>query len=368
MIVGPTGAGKSVLLALMALQFRRYRHNQIFAFDFGGSIRAAALAMGGDWHDLGGNLSNSAEDSVALQPLARIDEDAERAWAAEWIAAILTKEGVVIGPTAKEHIWSALTSLASSPESERTITGLAVLLQSNALKQALQPYCVGGPFGRLLDAESEHLGLGSVQAFETEGLVGGGAAAAVLTYLFHRIEHRLDGRPTLLIIDEGWLVLDDPAFAQQLREWLKTLRKKNASVVFATQSLSDIDGSSIAPAIIESCPTRIFLPNERAIEPQITAIYRRFGLNDRQIEIVARATPKRDYYCQSRRGNRLFELGLGPIALAFCAASSKTDHAAIERVIAEHGREAFLAAWLNEHDLAWAADLISDLTNLEMHS
>jgi type IV secretory pathway VirB4 component len=190
----------------------------------------------------------------------------------------------------------------------------------------------------------------------------------VLTYLFHRIEGRLDGRPTLLIIDEGWLVLDDPAFAQQLREWLKTLRKKNASVVFATQSLSDIDGSSIAPAIVESCPTRIFLPNERAIEPQITAIYRRFGLNDRQIEILARATPKRDYYCQSRRGNRLFELGLGPVALAFCAASSKTDHAAIERVIAEHGRDAFTPAWLVDHDLAWAADLIPDLTNLETSS
>src|SRR3546814_16024113 len=73
-----------------------------------------------------------------------------------------------------------------------------------------------------------------------------------------------------------------------------------SSDLFATQSLSDIDGSSIAPAIIESCPTRLLLPNERAIEPQITAIYRRFGLNDRQIEILARATPKRDYYFQSR--------------------------------------------------------------------
>lgn len=66
----------------------------------------------------------------------------------------------------------------------------------------------------------------------------------------------------------------------------------------------------IAAAIIESCHTRLLLPNERAIEPQITAIYRRFGLNDRQIEILARAMPKRDYYCQSRRGNRLFDLGL----------------------------------------------------------
>jgi type IV secretion system protein VirB4 len=368
LIVGPTGAGKSVLLSLMAMQFRRYRKSQIFAFDFGGSIRTAAIAMGGDWHDLGGSLSAGSEQSVSLQPLAQIDDPSERAWAAEWVAAILAKEGVTIDPTAKEHVWSALTSLASSPVQERTITGLAVLLQSTALKQALQPYCVGGASGRLLDAESEQLGSAPVQAFETEGLIGAGAAPAVLTYLFHRIEGRLDGRPTLLIIDEGWLVLDDPAFAQQLREWLKTLRKKNASVVFATQSLSDIDGSNIAPAIVESCPTRIFLPNERAIEPQITTIYRRFGLNDRQIEILARATPKRDYYCQSRRGNRLFELGLGPVALAFCAASSKVDHAAIERVVAECGRDAFTPAWLADHELRWAADLIPDLTNLETSS
>ena len=368
LIVGPTGAGKSVLLSLMAMQFRRYRDSQIFAFDFGGSIRTAAIAMGGDWHDLGGSLSAGSDHSVSLQPLAHIDDAAERAWAAEWVTAILAKEAVIIDPTVKDHVWSALTSLASSPVGERTITGLAVLLQSTALKQALQPYCVGGPSGRLLDAESEQLGSAPVQAFETEGLIGTGAAAAVLTYLFHRIEGSLDGRPTLLIIDEGWLVLDDPAFAQQLREWLKTLRKKNASVVFSTQSLSDIDGSAIAPAIVESCPTRIFLPNERAIEPQITAIYRRFGLNDRQIEILARATPKRDYYCQSRRGNRLFELDLGPVALAFCAASSKQDHAAIERVVAEHGRDAFTPTWLADHELLWAADLIPDLINLDRPS
>ena len=297
LIVGPTGAGKSVLLALMALQFRRYARAQVFAFDFGGSIRAAALGMGGDWHDLGGDLSDGAVDSVSLQPLARIHDVPERAWAGDWIVSILTREGVAITPEAKEHIWTALTSLASAPIEERTITGLVVLLQSNDLKQALRPYCVGGPYGRLLDAEREHLGSAFVQAFETEGLIGTDAAPAVLSYLFHRIEDRLDGSPTLLIIDEGWLALDDDGFAGQLREWLKTLRKKNASVIFATQSLSDIDGSAIAPAIIESCQTRLLLPNERAIEPQITAIYRRFGLNDRQIDLLAQATPKRDYYC-----------------------------------------------------------------------
>ncbi|WP_024849909.1 conjugal transfer protein TrbE [Aminobacter sp. J41] len=364
LVVGPTGAGKSVLLALMALQFRRYAASQVFAFDFGGSIRAAALAMGGDWHDLGGELTEGAEASVSLQPLARIHDTYERAWAGDWIAAILMREGVAITPEVKEHLWTALTSLASAPVEERTITGLAVLLQSNDLKQALRPFCVGGAYGRLLDAEAEHLGSADVQAFEIEGLVGTGAAPAVLAYLFHRIGDRLDGRPTLLIIDEGWLALDDEGFAGQLREWLKTLRKKNTSVIFATQSLSDIDGSNIAPAIIESCPTRLLLPNERAIEPQITAIYRRFGLNDRQIEILARATPKRDYYCQSRRGNRLFELGLSEVGLALCAASAKSDQTLIAQIVAEHGRDGFLAAWLRERGVEWAADLIPNLTNL----
>ena len=361
LVVGPTGAGKSVLLALMALQFRRYERSQVFAFDFGGSIRAATLAMGGDWHDLGGSLTEGADASVALQPLGRIHDTYERAWVADWLAAILAREGVPVTPEVKDHIWTALTSLASAPVDERTITGLAVLLQSNSIKQALRPYYVGGPYGRLLDAEAEHLGIADVQAFEIEGLVGTGAAPAVLSYLFHRIGDRLDGRPTLLIIDEGWLALDDEGFAGQLREWLKTLRKKNASVIFATQSLSDIDNSAIAPAIIESCPTRLLLPNERAIEPQITAIYRRFGLNDRQIEILARATPKRDYYCQSRRGNRLFELGLSEVGLALCAASSKSDQTLIGDLLTEHGREGFLRAWLDARNAGWAIDLIPPL-------
>jgi type IV secretion system protein VirB4 len=357
MVVGPTGAGKSVLLALMALQFRRYPRAQLFAFDFGASIRAAALAMGGDFHDLGAAIGEGRGAPVALQPLARIDDPAERAWAAEWLAGVLGREGVTVSPELKEHLWSALGSLASAPVSERTLTGLTVLLQSNALKQAVQPFTVAGPWGRLLDAEAERLGEADVQAFETEGLAGAAAAPAVLAYLFHRIQSRLDGRPTLVIVDEGWLALDDPTFGAQLREWLKTLRKKNASVVFATQSLADIETSPIAASIVESCPTRIFLPNDRAQEPQVAAAYARFGLNERQVEILGRAAPKRDYYCQSRRGNRLFELGLGPVALAFCGTSAKADQLAIDELVAR-GTGGFAAAWLAHRGLGWAADLI----------
>jgi type IV secretion system protein VirB4 len=365
LVVGPTGAGKSVLLALMALQFRRYPDAQVFAFDFGRSMRAAALAMNGDWHDLGGAVAGETDEFVSLQPLAGIDDVSERGWAADWVASILSREKIDVTPETKDHVWTALTSLASAPRQERTLTGLSVLLQSNVLKRALQPYCLGGPYDRLLDAENEHLGSSPVQVFETDGLIGTAVAPAVLSYLFHRIESRFDGRPTLLIIDEGWLALDDADFAGKLREWLKTLRKKNASVVFATQSLADIDGSAIAPVIIESCPTRILLPNDRAIEPQIMTIYRRFGLNDRQIEILARAIPKRDYYCQSRRGNRLFELGLGEVALALTAASSKSDQTLIGQVLADEGRENFVTGWLEARDVAWATDLIPHLAELE---
>src|SRR5262249_56200996 len=125
LVVGPTGAGKSVLRALIALQFRRYASSQIFAFDFGGSIRAAALGVGGEWQDLGGALSDDAIEPVALQPLAGILDPAEQAWATEWVAAILAREGVTVTPEAKEHLWSALTSLASAPVGERTLTGLS---------------------------------------------------------------------------------------------------------------------------------------------------------------------------------------------------------------------------------------------------
>jgi type IV secretion system protein TrbE len=357
MAVGPTGAGKSVLLALIALQFRRYPGSQIYIFDKGYSARAAVLAMGGSHHALG----SGAADTLAFQPLRKIDELAERSWAADWIAALLEAEKVAVTPEVKDAVWSALNSLASAPPQERTMTGLALLLQSNRLRTAIQPYTLDGPHGGLLDAAGSGLALGDVQCFETEALLGQASVVApVLTYLFHRLEERFDGRPTLLILDEAWVFLDHPLFAARIREWLKTLRKKNVAVLFATQSLADIAGSSIAPAIIESCPQRILLPNDRAIEPQSRAAYERFGLNERQIELISRATPKRHYYLQSARGNRLFELGLGPIALALCGASDPASQNRIEAILADHGAGDFAAPFLVDGGLDWAADLLAN--------
>jgi type IV secretion system protein TrbE len=353
LIVGPTGSGKSVLLAMLALQFRRYPGSRIFFFDKGRSARAVILGLAGEHYELasGGN--------IAFQPLAHIDDAASRAWAAEWITHLLAHEKVEVNPEVKSMVWSALESLASAPLIERTLTGLSVLLQSNTLRRAMEPYILGGPHGALLDSDQDRFGASDVQGFEMEELMHTPSAVLpVLTYLFHRLEGRFDGAPTLLILDEAWVFLDDPIFATRIREWLKTLRKKNVSVIFATQSLTDIQKSGIAAALIESCPSRVFLPSPQALEPQIREIYARFGLSDRQIELIAHATPKHDYYYQSRLGSRLFDLSLGAISRAFAGATHPEAQRAIDETVRTAPGVAFAATWLHRQGLPWAAEAL----------
>src|SRR3546814_13659114 len=113
---------------------------------------------------------------------------------------------------------------------------------------ALAPYTLEGPFGRMLDAAEDDLVIADVQCFETEALMGqAGVVAPVLTYLFHRLEERFDGRPTLLILDEAWVFLDHPLFAACIREWLKVLRKKNFSLFFATKDPPNLPQTPISP-------------------------------------------------------------------------------------------------------------------------
>ncbi len=360
LVVGPTGSGKSVLLNLLSLQFKRYQNAQVFTFDKGRSSRAMVEALGGDFYDLG------AQSGLIFQPLKDIDGESEITWALEWVLGLLAGEAVEITPDIKEAIWSALESLASAPSEQRTLTGLSALIQSSDLRQALKPFTLDGAFGRMLDGCADSLGENTAQAFEMENLMHTKALITpVLMYLFHRLEARFDGRPTFLILDEAWVFLDDPLFAARIREWLKVLRKKNVSVIFATQSLADIADSPIAPAIIESCPSRIFLPNNRAMEPQQQDAYARFGLNKRQMEIIAASTPKRDYYFQSRAGNRLFDLQLGPVALAFCGAGSEQDHKDIDHVMQQNGDDNFASHWLKFKGLNWAADLMANEFNFE---
>jgi type IV secretion/conjugal transfer VirB4 family ATPase len=341
MIVGPTGAGKSVLLNFMALQFRRYRDAQVYFFDKGSSARAATYFVGGDFYALG-----SGTDAT-FQPLAEIDSDTDKVWASEWIGGLVIRQGIALTPDLKREIWDALGGLASRPREQRTMTLFRAFAQSASIKAALEPFSGSGPYADILDAHLTTLKDGSWQTFEMEALYNRPPAIApTLDYLFHRLESRFDGRATLLVLDEAWLFLDDPLFANKIREWLKTLRRRNVSVVFASQSLDDVANSKIASALIENCPTRIFLPNDRAEEPKTRQLYESFGLSPRQIQIIAQAIPKSQYYYQSRSGNRLFELGLSPLALTIVGSSSKEDLNAMDAILADQGASAFAQAFL----------------------
>ena len=341
MVVGPTGAGKSALLAFMALQWFRYPGARVVAFDKGRSLRAATLALGGRWRAL------SSSGGLALQPLARIDFQEERAWAAEWLSDAAAAAGLESAPRVREEIWSALGALAEAPPSQRTLTLFCALVQDKAVAAALAPLTLAGAHGALLDgALSDPIGA-DIETFELEALMAlPSAVPPVLSALFHELEAVFDGRPTLMILDEAWLFLGQSAFAAKIREWLKTLRKKNVAVVFATQSLDDVVSSPIAATLIESCPTQIFLPNARAIEPASADLYRLFGLNRRQLELIAYATPKRSYYLRQPAGRRLFDLKLSGAGLALCGASSPEAQAVINDVLTRAGEANFARTFL----------------------
>ena len=346
LVIGPTGSGKSTLLGLLAAQWFRYPDAQVFTFDKGFSAKPLVLAAGGDHYDIAGERV----DDLSFYPLATIDDRRERAWAAEWLEALFHLQGLTVTPRHRAAISQALEVLASSPS--RTLTDLEIRLQDEELRQALRPYTLKGTLGSLLDAGSDGLLDGRFQVFEMSQLMEmrEKVVVPVLLYLFHRIERRLDGRPTLLIIDEAWTFLMHGLFAEKIQTWLKELRKKNAAVIFATQSLADIQRSDKRHVIFESCPTKIFLPNAEAMTENSAALYREIGLNRREISTLAAAVPKRDYYYTCPEGRRLIDLTLGPVALSFVGAG---DPESLRRVaqLASSGDASWPAAWLRERGL-----------------
>lgn len=358
LILGPSGSGKSVLLNLMEVQFLRYKNAQVYIFDKGGSARTVTAGVGGDHYDLGGESSE-----LAFQPLRHIDNEIERRWAHEWALEVVAQENITITPHIKEDLWKALSSLATAKPEERTLFGLTVVLQNDLLRRALLPYTVQGAHGRLLDNSFDNLEYARWQCFEMEVLMETPSVIVpVLSYLFHKLEQRFDGRPTMLVLDEAWLFLDNPMFSAKIREWLKVLRKANVMVVFATQSLADVDQSPIAATIKEACFTKIYLPNPTALNEDSAKVYKRFGLNERQIEILGLATPKRDYYYTSPLGNRLFELGLGEIARCYCAGTGKETQSTVKKILRESGSTAaFNLSLMEESGLLGMKETLTSL-------
>jgi type IV secretion system protein VirB4 len=322
LVVGSTGAGKSTLVGLVAAQWRRYPGARTVIFDVGYSHWLLCRASGGAHYDVGaGRL-----DALSFQPLADVDRDEERAWAANWLEVLVELQGVEMTPAKRVRLARALALLAREPRPYRTLTELTVQVQDAELAAALAPYTVGGSYGRILDAAADALDDESSesvaprhQVFELRHLLDldDKVLVPVLLYLFRRVERALDGAPTLIVIEELWAPLMRTVFADRIKAWLLTMRKRNAAVMLVAHTPAQLDAVPAKQVLIESCPTRILLPNAEAANSANAGLYRDLGLNDREVAIVAGATPKRDYYVKSPLGSRLVRLELGPVALAF---------------------------------------------------
>ena len=361
MILGPTGQGKSTLLVIMALQFLRYPKAQVFFFDKGYSSKVAALGLNGAYYQF------EDHNSLSLQPLSEIDRAGSREWAENWLQNIIEQQGVGLTMLHKKELRGALTSLASREVKYRTLLNLKLSLQERDQKMAmaLSKFTENGPYGYLLDGIGGSLANAAWITFELAKLMESNkdAIEPVLTCLFHKLEQRFTGRPTLLILDEAWTYLKNKLFLEKIQTWLRELRKNEVAVIFASQSLADAIDTPLMPLLLESCQTKILLPNKEALNPSISAMYKKIGLNEAQINMIAEAIGKKEYFYHSSVGVRLFDLALGELALAICCNAGQETSNQCDAIISRYGKDNFLYHWLKLKKLDWAAEILPEGSN-----
>lgn len=353
---GPTSAGKSTLEAMIAMQARRYAGMKVHSFDYKRSMMVTGMMCGGRHYDLGG------PGSPQLCPFGVLDTDNDAAWAFDLAATCFElQHHRKPDPTEKDAIHDTLR-LMRQPGEGRSVTHFQSLCQNQAVKDAMQYYTVMGPAGTLMDAEEDGIRDSDFTIFEMEDLLGRGEATVipVLLTLFRRFERGLTGEPALLDLQEAWVLLGHPVFKSKIFEWLRTMRSKNVTVMIWTQSLQEVMQSGMLAVLTESCPNTIYLPNVKAFvrgderHPGPYDFYRAQGLNDVQVSIIQTATYKQHYYIVTPDGSRLFDLGLGPVALRIAGATSKADADRYRELVRMHGDDAPWT-WLREGGVDYEA-------------
>jgi type IV secretion system protein TrbE len=355
-VIGPAGTGKSTIDAVLAASWMRYPGAQVFIFDRGRSCWALTKAVGGEFYDLAGRDSD-----LAFCPLSCLEDSSDVTWAVHWVEVLCALSGLTIRPAQRNALATAVEVVRRSPTP--SMTEFVASVPDKNICEALEHYTVGHPLGSLLDANEDGFRSGSRWiAFETETLMGldDKAVLPVILYLFRRIEKRLDGSPTLIILDEAWSYLKHPAFRDELDQWLRTMRKKNAVVVLSTQQVSDIANSGIADVVLNNCASTLLLANPQAKSPGTSEFYTRIGLNDHEKEMLVRARPKGDCYIVSRAGRRMVNFELGRFALAFAGANSNADKRMLARLMQEHP-DTWREEWLCEKGLKDWADYLFNL-------
>jgi type IV secretion system protein VirB4 len=319
LIVGPTGSGKSTLLLSLLLNFLRYPDSRVVLFDRDQSSRILCEAMS----DVAYSLVGVEEGGIHFQPLRDLEDQQELGWALAWVEFLIGLQNVTFTPAKRAALARGLELLRGEAAGQRSLFNFMIQVQDVELRMALKAYTRDGPFGYLLDAQgSERRERARVEVYETRPLMDldDTVKLPVLLRLLREVERGLDGAPTLILLDEAGIALMHPAWASRVQQWALSLRKKNASLVLAVQNLRQLDSHGAGANIRESCPSRFYLPNPAASAVGARDLYEGFGLNPREIELIARSEPRRDYYFSSPRGSRLFQLGLRRAELAFMSA------------------------------------------------
>ncbi len=284
-IIGPSGSGKTVVMNFLAAQAQRFEPRTVL-FDKDRGAEVFVRGIGGHYTRI------AAGNPTGFNPLALADSADNRAFLRDWLAVLLAANG----PDEHAAIAHAVDAAYANDPRLRRLTHFRELLagarrpQPGDLASRLDPWIGDGEFGWLFDNVVDRLDLSALTiGFDMTALLETPRLRTpTMMYLFHRIEERLDGTPTMILIDEGWKALDDEVFAARIRDWLKTLRKRNALLGFATQSARDALDSRIATALVEQTATMIFMPNSRArAEDYCTG----FGLTDHELDVIRTLPP-----------------------------------------------------------------------------
>ena len=324
-VIGPSGSGKTVLLTFLLAQAERLKP-RIAYFDKDRGAEPFIRAIGGRY-----DVINPGE-ATGFNPLALADTPANRAFLADWLGQLLTAEGGGLDAEDRAMIAEAVDANYAQAPGHRRLRYLRELFRgarrphAGDLAARLGAWCEGGEHAWLFDNGADRLDIDArILGFDmTRILEAPTLRTPAMMYLFHRVEQRLDGRPAIIVIDEGWKALDDPVFVRRIKDWEKTIRKRNGVIGFCTQSASDALDSRIASAIIEQAATQIFFPNSRA---RAADYVEGFGLTEHEFELV-RALPDTSRCFLIKRGDHsvVARLDLSGLAgeLAVLAGTERT--------------------------------------------
>jgi type IV secretion system protein VirB4 len=295
-VIGPSGSGKTVVLNFLLAQARKFGPRIIF-FDKDRGAELFIRAIGGRYDVLRPGVPSG------LNPLQLPDTPANRQFIVDWL-------GVLAGGADGEElarIKDAVEANFEQPPEHRRLRYIVELFRGghrphgNDLWSRLTPWWGEGERAWLFDNETDLTdpSAESVGFDMTLVLDDPIVRTPAMMYLFHRVEERLDGSPAIIVVDEGWKALDDEVFVRRIKDWEKTIRKRNGIVGFATQSAQDALESRIASAIIEQAATQIFMSNPKA---QAREYIDGFGLTEHELELV-RTIPDSAHCFLIKHGN-----------------------------------------------------------------